>query len=71
MDNDLEKNIETRCDLAIQKNEDYLNLQKELADAHSSNDIDAFSEISFRMQNIAVTTCYKLAIKDLHSIICE
>lgn len=68
MDDDLEKSIEMRCDLLLQKSKAYTELQGELADAHESNDIEAFSKISFQMQRIAIVSCYKLAIKDLHSI---
>ncbi|HCL01850.1 MAG TPA: hypothetical protein DHW61_05445 [Lachnoclostridium phytofermentans] len=71
VENDLSSLIESRCDAILQKNKNYTELQEELANAHSSNDIDTFSEISYRMQFIAVTTAYKLAVKDLHSIIYE
>ena len=71
MEKALESTIETRCDSALQKNKDYTDLQEELAYAHKTNDIDAFGEISFRMQCIAVVSSYKMAIKDLHSIINE
>lgn len=65
MDKEFDDMIETRCELALQKNQDYLNLQNELANAHGNNDIDSFSEISFRMLNVAVNACYKLGIKDM------
>lgn len=68
-DDDLENTIEVRCDLALQNNKEYLDLQNHLADAHVNNDVDAFSEISYRMHRIAVRVCYKQAIKDLHNII--
>jgi hypothetical protein len=71
MERDVEKILEERCDLELQKNKDYINLQIELANAHSANDVETFSEISFRMQNIAAVVSYKLAIKDMYSIINE
>lgn len=71
MEKDLDDSIESRCDLALQKNKVYSELQGELANAHKENNIDAFSEISYRMQTIAVRCCYKLAIKDMHNIVNE
>jgi hypothetical protein len=71
VDKDFEEMIATRCDMALQKDENYLALQKQLADAHSDNDIDAFSELTFRMQIIAVKTGYKTGMKDLRDIFDE
>lgn len=69
MDKELEILIETRCDNALLKNKEYLRLQDELAQAHIDNNIDAFSEISYRMQRLAVKYSYQFAIKDMFSII--
>jgi hypothetical protein len=71
VDKDLEELIATRCDNVLQKNNDYLALQEQLAGAHSENDIEAFSEISFRMQVIAVRIGYKLGMKDMREVIDE
>jgi hypothetical protein len=71
VEKDLEDGIENRCDSALQKNENYLSLQAELAIAHQSNDIESFSKISYCMQVIAMRTSYKIAIKDIFSIVHE
>lgn len=71
MDNELDKYIELRCDDVLQRNERYIELQEQLAEAHSRNDIDKFSEISYQMQYIAVITSYKLALKDRHYVVTE
>jgi len=71
MDEMLEKSIEERCDSALQKNKDYLDLQAKLANAHENNDIETFSEVTFLMQCVAMRTCYKLGISDIYNIINE
>lgn len=65
----LERLITTRCEEELLKNGEYLELQKALATYYSAKDIDAYSETSLKMQEIIEKTCYKVAVKDIYSLI--
>lgn len=69
MEKDLEGFIENRCEEALQKDGEYVKLQKKLSEAFRNKDIEQYCEISLKMQGVIELTSYRLACKDLYSVI--
>ncbi len=65
MDKDFESFISSRCEEKLQKNREYIEIQKKMADAQSHNKMDDYSELSLRLQLIVQNECYKYAFKDI------
>ena len=71
MDKDLKDYIAARCEKELLKNNEFKEVQKKLSDSYTRKDIETYSELSLRMQIIIETTCYKVAVKDIHSLVIE
>lgn len=52
--------IATMCEEELIKNEEFMNLQMELAHAYDENDIDLYSELTLKLQIITSLLCFKL-----------
>lgn len=65
MGNDLEDFIAQRCEKALTKDENYSILQNKLIEACKQKDIDAYGEVTIKMQQLTEIISYRTAVKDL------
>jgi hypothetical protein len=65
MSKEMEEYISRRCDDALNNDAQYMELQDELTSAYNSDDIEKYSEIFMRLQNVIEKVCYKTAAIDI------
>ena len=63
--NDYHNFIENICEDALNKNDEFRKIQRQLAEAYKKNDIENYSELSIRLQIIVEKVCFETAIKEL------
>lgn len=68
---EFEEFIESRCEQALLENKEYIRIQNEFDAAYKSNSLETYSELSMQMIVLIESVCYKLAIKDIYTFICN
>jgi len=69
MQKELENYILTRCERKLSEDADYMNIQRLMKDAYRNNDLEHYSELSYKMQLIVEQISYKTAAHDLCELI--
>lgn len=69
MEKEFEEFISKRCEKALLEDNEYIELQKQLAEARKSGDMNTYGDLNIMIQTVVERVVYKAAVRDVYLMI--